>query len=403
MRSTFKILFYINKQKIRTDNTVTILCRMSVDGKSTVISTGINCNIEDWSSEKGTINSERGSNEINAFRQQVERTYERILKDQKTISSELLKNALVGINSIPTNLIDAGKIEMERLRIRSKEINSTSTYRDSRSMQANLIEYLNSIGLENIEFNDITEEFGESFKIYLKSVQNRANSYINRALCWLNRLIYIAVDQNLLRFNPLEDVKYEKKEQTKHKYISKSDLKSIMETPMIDKPLELARRAFIFSCFTGLAYVDIHRLYPQHISKTSKGKLYIRKKRVKTNVEAFIPLHPIAEQIISLYNTTDNSIPIFPLPKSRSIWYEINQIGIIMGFKDNLSYHQGRHSFGTLAISSGLSIESIAKMMGHSNISTTQGYAQVTEQKISDEMDKLMERRESMQNEITKK
>lgn len=99
-----------------------------------------------------------------------------------------------------------------------------------------------------------------------------------------------------------------------------------------------------------------------------------------------------------LYNTTDDSKPVFPLPIRDKIWYDINQIGITTGLKENLSYHQSRHSFGTLAISAGLSIESVAKMMGHANISTTQVYAQITEQKISKDMDKLIERRKTMQN-----
>ncbi len=137
----------------------------------------------------------------------------------------------------------------------------------------------------------------------------------------------------------------------------------------------------------------MHRLYPHHIGKTAEGRLYIRKQWIKTNVEAFILLHPIAEQILSLYNTTDDTSPVFPLPFRDMIWYDINQIGVTMGLKDNLSYHQSRHSFGTLAISAGLSIESIAKMMGHANISTTQSYAQITDMKISEDMDRLMERR----------
>lgn len=247
--------------------------------------------------------------------------------------------------------------------------------------------------MEDIAFEDITEEFGESFKLYLKNNQGRRAGYINKCITWLNRLIYIAIDQEVLRSNPVEEVRYEKKEPAKHRYISKHDLKRLMETPMIDPRLELIRRAFLFSSLTGLAYVDLHRLYPHHIEKTAEGRLYIRKQRVKTNVEAFIPLHPIAEQILMLYNTIDDSKPVFPLPVRDMIWYDVNQIGVIMGFKENLSYHCSRHSFGTLALSAGPSIESIAKMMGHANISTTQGYAKVTEQKISEDMNKLFEKR----------
>ncbi len=112
----------------------------------------------------------------------------------------------------------------------------------------------------------------------------------------------------------------------------------------------------------------------------------------KTRVEAFIPLHPIAEQILSLYNTTDDEKPVFPLPNRDALWFEVHELGITIGKEENLSYHQSRHSFGTFLISADIPIESIAKMMGHSNIRTTQGYARITDDKISKDMDKLMER-----------
>jgi len=398
MRSTFSILFYINRNKVKTDGTTAILCRISIDAKTSVLTTGIYCQPENWNAKKGTIKTERDNNRLIEFRNRIEHTYEHILKEQGVISSELLKNTIAGVNTIPTMLLQAGEVELERLRVRSKEINSNSTCRQSKLSQLNIQEFLCSRGMEDIAFSDITEEFGESFKIYLKTVHDRKSSYINRNLTWLNRLIYIAIDQEVLRSNPLEDVRYDKKEPAKHRYISKNDLKRIIETPMSDPRLELVRRAFIFSSLTGLAYVDMHRLYPHHIGRTAEGRLYIRKERVKTNVEAFIPLHPIAEQILSLYNTTDDNQPVFPLPVRDMIWYDINQIVVAMDLKENLSYHQSRHSFGTLAISAGLSIESIAKMMGHANISTTQSYAQITEQKISDDMDKLIERRKTMKN-----
>lgn len=156
---------------------------------------------------------------------------------------------------------------------------------------------------------------------------------------------------------------------------------------------------FLFSCLTGLAYADMQSLYPRHIGQTAEGRSYIHKQRVKTRIEAFIPLHPIAEQILARYNRTDDTQPVFPLGPRDGIWHDIHQLGIIVGIQENLSYHQSRHSFGTLAISAGLSIESIAKMMGHANISTTQGYAQITEQKISEDMDRLIRRRARRQGE----
>ena len=398
MRSTFNILFYINRNKVKADNTTAVLCRISIDGKQTVISTGIYCNPEDWNARKGQIRDERSNNKLTAFRNRIEQSYETILKEQGVISAELLKNTIVGINTVPSFLLQAGQAERERLRIRSLEINSTSTYRGSKTTQANLLDFIRSRGKDDIAFTDITGEFGESFKLFLKRDLGYNPSHVNHCLCWLNRLIYIAVDQEILRANPIEEVAYEKKNPPKLRHISRSQLKQLMETPMPNELQELARRTFIFSSFCGLAYVDVHRLYPRNIGKAADGRRYIRTNRAKTGVESFIPLHPVAEQILLLYNTNDDAKPIFPLPKRDIIWFEMNGIGVALGFIENLSYHMSRHNFGTLLLSAGICIESIAKMMGHSNISSTQIYAKVTDDKISEDMDRLIKRRKTMQN-----
>ena len=400
MRSTFKTLLYINRNKIKADGTTAVLCRITIDGKNTVLSTGIYCPVEDWNSKKGEIKDVKANKQLTAFRNRIEQAYEQILKDTGIISAELLKNTLTGINSVPTTLLEVGEEERERLRVRSLEINSTSTYRQSKTTQLNLSDFIQSRGMEDVSFSDITEEFGESFKVFLKRERNYSASHINHCLTWLNRLIYIAVDREIIRTNPLEDVAYEKKKTPQIRHITRSQLQQLMATPMPNPTQELARRMFIFSSFCGLAYVDVYRLYPHHIGKASDGRRYIRQKRGKTHVEAFVPLHSVAERILELYNTTDDTKPVFPLPIRDILWREINSIGFALGFKENLSHHQSRHTFGTLLLSENISIESIAKMMGHTNISTTQVYARVTDQKISEDMDKLMERRKSMNNNV---
>ena len=284
-------------------------------------------------------------------------------------------------------------MERERLRNCSKEINST--YRQSKTTQLNLRQFIESRKTKDITFSDITGEFAESFKVFLKKELGHRNGHVNHCLCWLNRLIYIAVDREVLRANPIEDVAYEKKDAPKLRHISRNELKRMMETPMPDPMMELARRTFIFSCMTGLAYADTRALHPRHIGRTSEGRRYIRIRRAKTDVEAFIPLHPVAEQILELYNTTDEGKPVFPLPVRDVLWYEVHGMGVALGMRENLSYHMARHSFGTLTLTAGIPIESIARMMGHTNIDSTQVYAQVTDRKISSDMDRLMERRKS--------
>ncbi|MFV0379158.1 MAG: site-specific integrase [Mangrovibacterium sp.] len=393
MRSTFSIFFYINRSKIKADGTTVVMCRISIDGKNSTVTTGIYCRTEDWDCKKQEIGVARENNRLKGFLQRVEHTYEDIIKEQGVISAVLLKNTVTKPNIVAVNLLQAGEVERERLRVRSKLINSISSYHQSKITHKNLSDFVLSMGMGDILFTDITERFGNSFKDFLKQDLRYQSSHVNHCLRWLNRLIYIAVDQGILRANPMEGVKYEPKAPPQLRHIGRNELQWLMENPMPDQRKELLRRAFIFSVFTGLSYVDIRNLYPHHIGKTAEGRVFIRINRAKTNVEAFIPLHPAALQILALYNKSDDSQPVFPLPKRDMIWPEVHQIGFIMGRTKNLSYHCARHSFATLMLSAGIPIESISKMMGHTNISTTQVYAKVTDDKISEDMDNLIARR----------
>lgn len=395
MRSTFSILFYINRGKTRSDGTTSVLCRITVDGKSTVMTTGIYSKPADWDPKSGETKCVRDNARLAAMRGDIEKAYMDILKKQGVVSAELLKNSVAGSVTVPSGLLGVGEAERLRLKARSEETGSNSTYRESGYNQRYLAEYLTSTGKSDIPVADVTGKFGHAYKAYLVRRKNFSPQHVNRCMRWLSRLLYIAVDNGTIRVNPIEDMDYERRPDARHRYITRDELRRILATPMHDTRQELGRRAFIFSCFTGLAYADVQLLYPHHLGTTSDGRRYIRINRRKTKVEAFIPLHPIAERILSLYNTTDDEKPVFPLPSRDAMWFEIHELGVAIGKNDNLSYHQARHSFGTMLISESIPIESIAGMMGHSNISTTQGYAKITEEKIAREMDRLIKRRKS--------
>ena len=399
MRSTFNILYYINRNRVKVDGTTAIQCRISIDGRQNAFSTGIYCKAEDWNAKTGETREQRTNNRLDELRKRIGQAYDDLLRRDGVVSAELLKNEITKVNAAPTTLLQIGEEERERLKVRSKAINSTSTYRQSKSTQAYLREYLLSLKMKDIALEDVTEDFGYGFKQYVKEKGCRA-SHVNHCMTWLNRLLYIAVDKGLLRFNPTVDVPYEKKDAPQLRHISRSQLMYIMEHPMTNKWQELVRRTFIFSAFTALSYVDVQELYPRHIDRTADGRRYIRILRKKTGVESFIPLHPVAEQILDLYNTEDDTKPVFPMPNRDMIWYAIHEIGVLAGVKGSLSYHQSRHTFGTLMMSAGIPIESISKMMGHTNIRTTQTYAKVTDDKISEDMDRLMQVRKA--NGLTK-
>lgn len=138
---------------------------------------------------------------------------------------------MTGAVDIPKYILQAGEVERENLKIRSIQIDSTSSYRQSKMYHYYLGEYIRSLGKEDMLFTDITEEFGTNFILYLKTNYPHKPSYRNHCLCWLKRLVYLAVDNGILRYNPLDDIKYEKKAPTKLMYISKNQLQEIMSHP----------------------------------------------------------------------------------------------------------------------------------------------------------------------------
>lgn len=391
MRSTFKILFYIDKNAVKTDGTTAIKCRLSVDGKKSVMSTGLFCRPEDW-------NPKNECKGLLQLRENIEQKYTAILKSSGIVTAELLKNSLTCVNSTPDNILVAGERERERLRLRSIEIKSESTYRDSKQTQLALLEFIELRGSKELYFKDITHEFGESFKLHLSSTKGYKPRHVNRCMSWLNRLIYTAINQNILKVNPIDDVKYLKDPRPERRHLTRDEIQRIMDCPMDTVKGEFTRRMFIFTAFTSLAYVDIQNLYPRHICQTSEGEEYIRINRKKTDIESFIPLHPIAKQIIDQYNMSDDTQPIFPQMHRNHTWREIVEIGFAAKIKGRFTYYDSRHSFATMMLDEGISIESVSRMMGHVDISSTQVYAKITDEKISADMDRLMVRRQQIAN-----
>lgn len=235
MRSTFKQLYYINRSKVKADGTTAIWCRISIDGKQAVLSTGIYCNPDDWNSKKGEVKDVRTNGRLSQYRQHIEDTYGTILKEQGVVSAELLKNTIVAESSLPTTLLQTGKQELERLKKRSVEIQSRSTYRQSIIFQDCIRLYIESVyDMQDIPLEEITEGFGNDYKTFLLKDLGCSTDKMNKCLCWLNRLLYLAVDREIIRANPIEDVEYEKKNPPKLKHISRNELKRLMATPFED-------------------------------------------------------------------------------------------------------------------------------------------------------------------------
>ncbi len=414
MRSTFKILFYINRQKTKADGNTAILCRITIDGKNTAITTDEECQPSEWNTKQGLTTNRKTNQRINEFRKLVEKTYRDILTRDGVVSVELIKNRLQGIATNPTTLLTMSKAELISVKESVGKSRAEGTYLNLYYSDKNLREFIENKGVQDISIATITESLFEEYRFFLKKRGLKAST-INTNLCWLSRLMFRAVSKRIIRCNPFENAKYEKEEK-KIRFLQKSDVMKLMAMTMNDRDSELARLMFVFSCFTGLAIADMENLEYSHIQTAADGQMYIRKERQKTKVEFVVPLHPIAENIIShcrnaqAGNEEQQTVKekgvslVFQPHCSRSVMGKnLSIVGKACGIRQRLSYHVASHTFGTMSLSAGIPIESIAKMMGHASISSTQIYAQVTDKKISEDMDRLIAKQSEMKREPTEK
>lgn len=401
MRSTFKTLFYINRKKIKSDGNTTILCRITIDGKSTAITTGEECNPSEWNSKQGLTTDRKTNQRISEFRELIEKTYRDILTRDGVVSVELIKNRLQGIATNPTTLLAMSRAELQAVKESVDRSRAEGTYLNLYYSDKNLREFIENKGVQDISIATITESLFEEYRFFLKKRGLKAST-VNTNLCWLSRLMFRAVSKRIIRCNPFEHAKYEK-EENKIRFLQKDDVMKLMAMTMNDRESELARLMFVFSCFTGLAIADMENLEYRHIQTAADGQRYIHKERQNTKVEFIVPLHPIAEAIINycrkeqagneeqqMVKEKGDSL-VFQPHCSRSVMGKnLSIVGKACGIRQRLSYHMARHTFGTMCLSAGIPIESIAKMMGHASISSTQIYAQVTDNKNSEDMDRLI-------------
>ena len=393
MRSTFRILFYINRNKAKKNGKAAVLCRITVDGRSAVIATGEECAPEAWQTKSGETGDRKINLRLQALRERIEASYTTLLRREGVVSVERLKLRLQGVNETPTMLLETSTEELRTVEACVGRSRSPGTYQNNRRSDSGLRDFVRSRGESDIPIPTLAPDFFDTYRLFLKR-RGYAVSTTNRHLHWLGRLMRRAIARGVIRFNPFEGVRYET-EKYRPRFLQKHEVERLLAFPVRDEATELSRHMFLFSVFTGLAYADLRTLRRSQIETDGAGRPYIRKARQKTHEESLIPLHPIAEQLLSLYLKDDKTADrrIFPDASYFLLTHRLKAIGKACGLHEPLTFHVGRHSFGTLTLEAGISMESIARMMGHASVTTTELYARITDQKISEDVDRLIARR----------
>src|SRR3712207_5174119 len=208
MRSTFKILFYINRQKTKTDGNIAILCRITIDGKSTAITTGEQCNPSELNTKQGLTTDRKTNQRLHEFRELVEKTYRDILTRDGVVSVELVKNRLQGIATHPTTLLAMSRAELQAVKESVGRSRAEGTYLNLSHSDRNLREFVEDKGVLDILISTDTEDLFEAYRFFLKK-RGLKGTTSNKYLCWLSLLMFRAVSQRIIRCNAFENAKYE--------------------------------------------------------------------------------------------------------------------------------------------------------------------------------------------------
>ena len=206
---------------------------------------------------------------------------------------------------------------------------------------------------------------------------------------FFKRIILIARNNGILIGDPFANYKI-RLEKVDRGYLTEDEIKIILKKKMVSERLEQVRDVFIFSCFSGLAYVDVANLKEDNIRKSFDGNLWIITKRQKTNTDVNVPLLDIPKMILEKYKGKLPNGKVLPIISNQKLNTYLKEIANVCGIKKNLTFHLARHTFATTTtLAKGVPIETVSKMLGHTNIETTQIYARITNNKISNDMQGL--------------
>jgi site-specific recombinase XerD len=249
--------------------------------------------------------------------------------------------------------------------------------------------------VNDIDIRAIDHEFVMSYDFYLRSERNCNNNSTVKYLKNFKKIILICIANGWLDKDPF--IKYKPKvKPVKRDYLTAEDLELIESKTLVSDRVSQVRDIFLFSCYTGLAYADVKKLKRSEIINGIDGQKWVFTSRQKTNTDSRIPLLPKALELMEMYKEhpqcVDNGL-LLPVLSNQKMNSYLKEIADACGITKELTYHIARHTFATtVTLTNGVSIESVSKMLGHTNIRTTQHYAKILDSKVSQDMSALKQK-----------
>jgi site-specific recombinase XerD len=395
MNTTVSVLFYIKRSKANTDGICPIYVRVTILTKRFEFSSNKYIDPERWSSEgskvKGSNEDTRSiNNHLENIKSKVLDAEKKLFKKDITLTSENLKNELFGLQENQRTLIPIFKDHNNKIKeLIGKEYAPGTLERYNTSLK-HTIEFLEwKYNISDIEITKIDHAFITEYEFYLRSVRNCANNTAVKYIKNFNKIIKLCLANHWIDRNPFANYKSKVKE-VERVYLSEEEIQTITNKDFKNERLSLVRDIFLFSCFTGLAYIDVKNLTKSHISIGIDGDKWIFTHRQKTETASKIPILPVTQMIIDKYEDnpqSKNQEKLLPILSNQKMNAYLKEIAGVCKIDKELTFHIARHTFATtVTLTNGVPIESVSKMLGHKNLRTTQHYAKVLDKKVSEDM-----------------
>ena len=393
MRQTFNVLFLLRKYKNRMDQPQHIFVRITLNGRKVEMTTHLKCTLNDWDQKHRRVSSKTKeaqaiNNLLTAIRSRINHIYYEQTLYGETTTPQAIKDAFTGADKKNHYLLELFQSHNQDIRKQVGASKSKTTYSKYEVTRKHLQRFLKTKSLNDILLQRINYQLICEFEAYLKTTAQCGHNTAMKIIQFFKRIIIIALNNGYIKTNPFLNYKI-RIEKVDREYLTMDELRALMSKEIDIPRIELVRDLFVFSSFTGLSYIDLDNLKKENLFASFDGTTWIRINRNKTKETANIRLFDIPKMLIQKY-AESHPTHIFPRLSNQKVNSYLKEIASICGIKKNLTFHVARHTMATtISLSNGLPIETLAKVLGHANVRTTQLYARITDIKLSQDMQNL--------------
>lgn len=400
MRQTFNVLFFIRKTRALKSGENPIMLRISIAGQLSEIQLkrAVKPNLWNQNKERCT-GKDAASLEINRYLESVKlRLFEihrKMEEEGKLINPMEIKRKFLGLDEEHKMFFQVFQEHNDKCR----ELIGKDYAKVTISRFDTCLKYFREMSQtqyqrKDIPLKEVTNGMIHDYIHFLKAEKGLQENTVIRYMKVVKKVLNIAVNYDWIPKNPFGNIRFHEKEVNKE-FLTKEELETL-RTKEFDIPrLELVRDVFLVQCWTGLAFIDVSELKEEHIIADNDGNLWIRKERHKTGIMCNVPLIDVPLEIIEKYK--DHPLCqkrgiLLPVLSNQKMNSYLKEIADCCGIKKKLSTHTGRHTFcSVVTLANNVSLENIAKMVGHTNTRMTQRYAKVLDQSILRDMQRVKE------------